>query len=96
MIFATLLGIFYMLFEYVIEAFYFSFSFKTRDCFARAPSTISIASLIYEVMSVILLAYFFKDEYSVLFGVFQTFFAYVFLNNYITKLPYFNDVILKV
>ena len=95
MIFSAIFGLTYIVFEYIVEAYYFSFSFKTKDCFARAPSTISIASLIYEILSVVLLVFFFKSEYNVIFGVFQIFFAYVFLNNYITKLPYFNDVILK-
>ena len=80
---------------YLLEILYYDFSFKTKDSLAHAPSSDYKLSLLFRFITVTLHVFIFF-EYNAVYMLFNGLFAFMLLNNVISKMSYFEERVSKV
>jgi len=88
---SSILGmILVLIIAYIIDAFFFDFSFKSKDSLAHAPVQDFVLGFIYKTFAVILSVGIFDLEYSSIIALYHVLFNLLFLYNNIKKVTYFN------
>ena len=91
LIVSSVLGIILLLIvSFTIDAFFFDFSFKSKDSLAHAPVSDFVLGFIYKAVAVILTAGIFDLAYNSLIALYHVVFNFFFLFNSIKKVTYFD------
>jgi len=91
LIFSSVCGIILLLtISYTIDAFFFDFSFKSKDSLAHAPVQDFVLGFIYKTLAVILTVGIFDFEYNSVVALYHCLFNLLFLYNSVKKVTYFN------
>ena len=85
----------FIAFQYFVEEFFFVFAFKTKDCFSRTPSSMNVVALTHKVFSILITIFIFEGVYSPIYGLYHILLGGLLLDNFLTKLPFFNSIIAR-